>query len=350
MHEATFFTRAASLELSDIAALAGIALPDGMDPAFSVDDVSALERAAPHSLTYADKPKLGSQVAQLPAGSVIVCTANVASAVPSGVLGLVCAAPAAAFHTATARLYPDSLAPAFCDGVVAHPDGTYRHPSAMIEQGVTLAPGVIIGAGVEIGSGTRIGAHSVIADGCKIGRDCRIDINVSIQCAYVGDRVILHAGVRIGQDGFGYVPGPKGLVKIPQLGRVIIQNAVEIGANSTIDRGALRDTVIGEGTKIDNLVQIAHNVHVGRHCAIAAQVGIAGSSSIGDGTMLGGAAGIADHVSIGRGVMLGARSGVMHDIPDGERWSGIPAKPTRQNFKEIAALAALAKNRGTKDE
>jgi UDP-3-O-[3-hydroxymyristoyl] glucosamine N-acyltransferase len=178
-----------------------------------------------------------------------------------------------------------------------------------------------------------------------IGRDCAIGPNVSITHALIGDRVIIHPGCRIGQDGFSYRMSPTGHIKVPQIGRVIIQDDVEIGANSTVDRGAMSDTVIGEGTKIDNLVQIAHNVLIGRHCVLASQTGISGSAVIEDNVMIGGQVGIADHTTIGAGAALAAKAGVMHNIPAGERWFGIPAKPMRQYFREVVALKHLAGGR-----
>ena len=192
----------------------------------------------------------------------------------------------------------------------------------------------------------------MIGPGVTIGRNCVIGAGASVLCALIGDRVIIHPGARIGQDGFGYLPSPRGHQKIPQARRVIIQDDVEIGANSTIDRGSTRDTVVGEGTKIDNLVQIAHNVSIGRHCLIAGQVGISGSSQVGDFVMMGGQVGLADHVTVGAGAMLGAQSGYMHDVPAGSRWLGSPALPARDFFRGVAALRRLARggNGGEKEE
>jgi UDP-3-O-[3-hydroxymyristoyl] glucosamine N-acyltransferase len=213
---------------------------------------------------------------------------------------------------------------------------------AVLEPDVELGPGVVIGSGAQIGRGTRIGAQSVIGPGVTIGRDCEISANVTIGFALIGDRVRILAGTVIGEAGFGATAGPRGLIDIPQLGRVILQDGVSIGANACVDRGAFDDTVIGENTKIDNQVQIAHNVRVGRNCVMAAHSGISGSVTIGDGVQFGGRAGVADHVTIGDGARVGAAAGVMKDIPAGETWGGMPARSIRRWMRETAWLARMA--------
>ena len=215
---------------------------------------------------------------------------------------------------------------------------------------VNLDPSAIIAQGAVIGKGTKIGPYSVLGPDVRIGEDCIIDANVTITCGVIGDRVHIESGVRIGQAGFGFVSHEGNFVRMPQLGRVIIGDDVEIGANTTIDRGALEDTIIGRGCKIDNLVQIGHNVVLGENCILAAQTGISGSCRVGNNVMFGGKAGLADHLTIGDGAKIAANAGCKHDIPAGETWAGAPAKPVMQFIREVVMLSRLTKdyNRKTK--
>ncbi len=240
------------------------------------------------------------------------------------------------------KLYPSAVKPGSVFGETGTSPTASVHPSARLEPGVVVDPGAVIGRGAEIGAGTIIGPNAVIGPGVRIGRDGSVGASTTIAAALIGDRIIIHPGAHIGQDGFGFALGARGHLKVPQIGRVIIQNDVEIGAGVTIDRGANRDTVIGEGAKIDNLVQIGHNVVIGRHAVLVAQSGVSGSSAIGDFAALGGQAGIAGHLTIGAGAQVAAAAGVMTDIPAGERWAGVPAKPVRKFFREVAAITRLA--------
>ena len=216
-------------------------------------------------------------------------------------------------------------------------------PTAKIGENVTIEAGAVIGEHAQIGNDCTIGPNAVIGAHVTIGMKSSIAANVTLQHCHLGDRVIVHPGAAIGQDGFGFVMSPMGHSKVVQVGRVIIQNDVEIGASCTIDRGANRDTIIGEGTKIDNQVQIAHNVQIGRHCVIAAQVGIAGSAALGDFVAIGGQSGVIGHVEIGDGAQIAASSAVKDPMPAGARWGGTPAKPLRELARELATLSKISK-------
>jgi UDP-3-O-[3-hydroxymyristoyl] glucosamine N-acyltransferase len=337
---ASFFKPGPPILLSDLCAMLGIRCPPGREHV-PVNSVDVPSRACEGDLCFVSSAKFAASLETMD-GVIVLLPAALAGRVPSSCTELVHERPAAAFSAAARHVYPDSLRQASFSGLVEKSPGVFIHPTARIERGVELSPGITIAAGVEIGSGTRVAPGVRIASGSAIGRNCDIGANVSIQCALIGDRVVIGPGSSIGHDGFGYVPGAAGLEKVPQLGRVILQNGVELGANVCVDRGALDDTVIGEGTKIDNLVQVAHNVKIGRHSVVAALSGFSGSVSIGDGAMIGGQVGVADHVSIGRGARIAAQSGVMSDVPAGDKQAGVPARPARRFFREVVALSALA--------
>jgi UDP-3-O-[3-hydroxymyristoyl] glucosamine N-acyltransferase len=232
-------------------------------------------------------------------------------------------------------------------------DSARIDPSAKLASDIVVAPGAVVAANVEIGSRSVIGANAVISAGTTIGEECFIGNNVSISHSLIGDRVIIHAGVCIGQDGFGYASVEAEYKKVPQLGRVIIQDDVEIGAITTVDRGAADDTVIGAGTKIDNQVHIGHNCRIGRHCILVGQAGLAGSVTVGDYCVLGAKVGVTDHVTIGSGAQIAAKSGITKDIPPNAVFAGFPGKPIGDWRREMATVARLgresrsqAKNKG----
>ncbi|CAN5175818.1 UDP-3-O-(3-hydroxymyristoyl)glucosamine N-acyltransferase [soil metagenome] len=342
MVQPTFFKRPSPVTLADLAALTGAQLADASCADRVISGTAALDRAGPRHLAFCDNKKYAAQLEQSHAGACLV-NERLEASVPPHVALLRVAEPYRAFVIAMRTLYPDTLRPTswFTNSGIAA--AAVIHPSAHLEDGVVIDPLAVIGPDVEIGSGTVIGSGAVIGAGVRIGRDCNIGANASVLCALIGNEVIIHPGCRIGQDGFGYMMGAKGHLKVPQAGRVIIQNGVEIGAGCTIDRGALNDTVIGEGSKIDNLVQIGHNVTIGRNCIVVSQSGIAGSSTLGDGVILGARIGVSDHATIGEGAQIAARSSVVGEVPPGARWGGSPAKPIKQFFRELFEVERLGR-------
>lgn len=334
MPDPRFFQDLGPVTLAELAGLTGAQLPPGADGAIQVNRVAVLARAGKDSVTFINDKRYLGDLAQVEAAACFVPEA-LAAGVPQGCLALITRQPQACYAMAADRLHRPRLN--------AGPD--LVSPDAVFEEDVILAPGVVVGPGAHIGRGTVIGGNAVIGPGVAIGRDCIIGSNVSIAFALLGDRVRILANAVIGEQGFGATPGPKGIIDIPQLGRVILQDGVTIGASTTVDRGAYEDTVIGENTKIDNHVQIAHNVRVGRNCVLAGHVGVSGSVTIGDGVQLGGRAGLRDHLTIGDGASIGAGAGVLRDIPAGETWGGFPAQPVRNWLREVAWLSKSAQRR-----
>ncbi|MBX9840704.1 MAG: UDP-3-O-(3-hydroxymyristoyl)glucosamine N-acyltransferase [Xanthobacteraceae bacterium] len=333
----SFFKEPAGLTVGEISALTGAKPREGAKLDRTIRGIAALDRARASDLAFFESTKYLDQLAATRA-AVCLTTERFAGRVPPSITVLLTKEPFRDFVMVARKLYPDSLRPRSMFGIEVTAPGAHVHATAEIEDGVTIDPGAVIGPRAGIGAGTVIGPNAVIGPDVQIGRDCSVGPGASIMHAFIGDNVILHAGCRIGQDGFRYHPSAQGHVKVPQLGRVIIQDSVEIGANTTIDRGGAGDTVIGEGTKIDNLVHIGHNCLVGRHCVIAGQCGFAGSVVLGDHVVMGGQAGIADHLTIGEGAMIGAKSGVVSNIPAGERWLGFPAMPGHEFLRATAAL------------
>ncbi|HEY1752368.1 MAG TPA: UDP-3-O-(3-hydroxymyristoyl)glucosamine N-acyltransferase [Caulobacteraceae bacterium] len=329
-----FFETLPATTIGALAAMTGAAC-DTAAAALPIDGVASLVRAGAGQVAFLTGKRFAGEAAATQASACFVGERD-AALLPEACVRLISRAPHAAWAMASESLHRprrlDAAAPAV-------------HPDAHLEEGVSVGHGAVIGAGAEIGAGTDIGPCAVIGPGVTIGRGCRIGPGAVVQYALVGDRVTVAAQVVIGEPGFGVTPGPRGLIDVPQLGRVIIQDGVSIGAHTCVDRGAFDDTVIGENTKIDNLVQIAHNVVIGRNCVIAGHCGLSGSSVLGDGVQLGGRVGLADHVSIGDGARLAAASGLMHDVPAGETWMGVPARPIRQFFRETAWVTKAAGRR-----
>lgn len=345
MSDPVFFPRALTPSLADIVAWTGAKASEGADLTQTISHVAPLDQGGADTLVFLDNPKYADMLTTTRATAVLV-NAKYAPKVPENVVALVTGEPYRAFAIVVAKLYPDAMRPGSLFGSTGIAPGAYIHPEARLEQGVVVDPGAVIGPKAEIGTGTIIGPNCVIGPNVRIGRDCSIGPQVTVLNALIGNRVIIHSGTRVGQDGFGFAMSPRGHLKVPQVGRVVIQDDVEIGSNSTIDRGANRDTIIGEGTKIDNLVQIGHNVSIGRHCVIVSQVGISGSSELADFVATGGQVGIAGHLKIGMGAQIAAQSGIMTDIPAGGRWGGSPARPMREWFRAHATLEKLAKKGG----
>ena len=346
MSDPRFFAAPQPLSLADIATSIGAELRG--DGTRLITGVAPVERAGPSDLAYLDNSAYLPALATTRAAGCVVAP-KLADSAPDGLTLLVVDDPYRAFAQAAAKLFPAAMRPVaiFEDRGIA--PGAFIHPDARLEPNVTVDPGAVIGPRVEIGSGTLIAANAVIGADVRIGRDCTIGPGATVVHALIGNRVTLHAGARIGQDGFGFAMGPKGHLKVPQIGRVVIQDDCDIGASTCVDRGSTRDTIIGEGTKIDNLCMIAHNVVMGRHCVIVSQTGISGSCTLGDFVVMGGQVGTVGHIEIGAGAQIAARGGVTTNVPAGARWGGFPARPMREWLREAAWLRRKAAKPG-KDE
>jgi len=334
-----FFTRAGPFSFAQLAEILKIQADGDADRQFS--GVAPLQTATPNDVSFLHNPRYTAQLRETRAGAAIIGEA-VRDQVPPDTLALVCADPHLAWAKIGALFHPAApLKSGF------HP-GAMIDPSAQIATSAEIGPLAVIGAHAVIGEGCKIEAHAVIGDGVVLGKNCRIGIHASVTHAILGERVYIYPGARIGCEGFGFAITAQGFVSVPQLGRVIIGNDVEVGANSTIDRGAAHDTKIGAGTRIDNLVQLGHNVQLGRNCVLAAQAGVSGSVIIEDFVQLGGQAGITGHLHVGKSARIGAQAGVMNDVEAGADVLGSPAMPKRMALLGFAALKRLAMQKRVK--
>ncbi|MFV3073330.1 UDP-3-O-(3-hydroxymyristoyl)glucosamine N-acyltransferase [Niveispirillum fermenti] len=344
MADPRFFDRAGPFTLAELASRSGAEVASGADPDLLLSDVAPLDQAGPGQLGFLDNRKYVEAFRASKAGACVVHP-SLADRAPAGMALLLSPKPYRAYALCAQAFYPLPVA----SGAVS--PAAHIDPTARLGEGVEVAAGAVVEAGAEIGPRSRIAANAVIGRNVRVGADSVIGACASLSHCLVGDRVVIYPGARIGQDGFGFAMDVAGHVRVPQLGRVIIDDDVEVGANVTIDRGAGPDTVIGRGCMIDNLVQIGHNVTLGTGCVIVAQSGISGSTRFDHHAVLAAQAGVAGHLTIGAGARIAAQSGVMRDVPPMTEVLGTPAQPKRQYFRQVAMMARLARGRsGRGDE
>ena len=334
MADTRFFRRSGPFSLGNIALHVGASLSSPALADRSIHDLAPLDVAGPSDVSLFSHGDYEKAAVTSRAGAMIT-NRRLGGLMPEGNCLLLVTDPRLAFALVGTLFYPDKRLDA---GIHAT---ALVDSSSSIGEGCQIDAGVKIGRDVIIGPGCHIETNAVICDGVSIDRDSLIGANSTVRHALIGSRVRIGSNCSIGGEGFGFVPTPKGMLRQMQLGRVIIEDDVEIGSNSAVDRGSLGDTIVGRGTVIDNLVQIAHNVRIGRYCVVAGQAGIAGSTEIGDKVMIGGQAAIIDHVKIGSNARIAARSGIIRDVPEGDTWGGAPAVPIRQWHRQSAVLTRL---------
>jgi UDP-3-O-[3-hydroxymyristoyl] glucosamine N-acyltransferase len=343
MADPRFFEVAGPFKLVELAQFCGAELGGGADPERIFNDVAPLDRAGPADVCFLDNRRYLDRFLASGAGACIVAPSH-AERAPAGMALLVTPKPYRAYALVARAFYPR---PGFTAG--PHPTALID-PTARIGEGTAVGPGAVIGANVEIGRHCLIRANTVIEQGVQIGDETEIGANVYLSYCLIGKGCMIHSGVCIGNRGFGFTLDPEGYLDVPQLGRVIVEDGVEIGANSTVDRGAGPDTVIGAGSKIDNLVQIGHNVHLGRDCVLVGQSGIAGSARLEDHVLVGGQAGVAGHLAIGKGAQISGKAGVVRDVKPGQAVAGAPAMPAKEFFRLCAIWRRQAKARGKRSD
>lgn len=336
MTDDRFFRRGGPFALGELARHIGAELSCDGSSEFPIHGLAGLDTAEAGEISiFSDMQYCHSF--QISVASAVITSNHLSKYNLNGARLLLCENPRLAFAQIGHLFYPRNL-PA--SGV--HP-GAHVDAAARIGSQTYIGAGAVIAADVRIGERCRIDCNAVIEQGVTIGDDCDIGANTCIGHAVIGNRVRISTNVSIGGEGFGFVPGPEGLLRIPQLGRVLIEDNVEIGSNCAVDRGAMDDTVIGRGTAIDNLVQIAHNVRIGKYCVIAGQAGIAGSVVVGDFVMIGGQAALKDHVTVGSHARIAGRAGVMRHVAAKESVAGVPAVPVREWHRQTIALTKLTR-------
>ncbi len=328
MAEIAFFPDPQPISVRDIVVLTGASVSGDADLERRIANVAPLDTAGPDDICYVAGGRYADELARTKAG-VCLMTEKLASSVPEGTVALIVADPHKALALVTRQLYPDAARPLAIHDEAGVSANAHVHPTARIGEGAMVEAGAAVGKGAIVGAGSVIAANATIGSSVEIGKNCSIGPGTTVIHAVLGNNVIIHPGVHIGQDGFGFVPSAEGHLKIPQIGRVVIGDDVEIGSGTTVDRGGVRDTVIGQGSKIDNLVQIGHNVRIGKHCLIVSQVGISGSTVVEDFVVIGGKTGVVGHITIGAGAQIAAASSVYRDVPAGAKWAGSPARPLR---------------------
>lgn len=331
--DARFYARSGPYNVAEVAAAAnGTATKSER----VLTGVAPLQTARPDEVSFLDNRRYAGALKETRAGAVIVHP-DMVGHVPSSAVPIVAAATYEGWARVAALFHP--VAP---PNPGIHPTALVA-PGAIIDQTAEVGAFAYIETGAQIGSGCRIGPYVSIGRGVVVGTDCRIGVHASLSHALLGARVCLHPGVRVGQEGFSFARTNAGFLTIPQLGRVILEDDVEVGANSTIDRGSVQDTLIGAGSRLDNLVQIGHNVRLGRCCVIVAQVGISGSTVLEDFVQVGGQAAMAGHLHIGRGAQIGAQAGVISNAPAGAILLGSPAQSRHEFFRQVATLKRLVR-------
>lgn len=336
MVDTTFFKNNGPFSLTQIAEFCSAELKDAAKGNVSIKDIATMQKAGEGEICFFYDKKSKAKAAEIKA-SACVTTAELADLVPAGTVVLISANPKLAFLSLNQRFYSEFSPRADISG------SARIAPSAKIGQNTYIGEHVVIEADVEIGENCVIEHNAVISRGCKIGNSCRIGVGAHVSYCVMGNDCYIYSGARIGADGFGFMVINGKHQRIPQVGRVIIGNDVEVGANTCVDRGALDDTVIGDGCRIDNLVQVAHNDKLGRGCVIVSQTGIAGSCTFGDYVVCGGQSGFADHLNIGSGAQIGAQSGLMRDVEPGAIMMGSPAVPIKDFMRQVATVQKLIK-------